>query len=92
MVGVVSLTLDVPFLEDGIDFHCGPGSILEEVRKANIVMGHCGGSSGREVHGFAEVLIFSFGGCAIVEYEKVGWISWRGGAVSWDEREMFYNF
>ena len=54
-------------------------------------MGHFGGSSGGGVHGFAEVFEFLFSGCAIVESEKVGWIGWWGGAVSWDDMEMLYR-
>ena len=45
-------------------------------------MGHLGGSSGGGVHGFAEVFVFFFDGCAIVESEKVGWIGRWGVAVS----------
>ena len=32
---------------------------------------------------------FFFGGCAVIESDKVGWIDRWGGAVIWDEREMF---
>ena len=65
---------------------------MEEVWNTDVVVGRSGGISGGGVHGFSEVSVFTFGGCAIVESEKVGWISRWGGAVSWDEREMFYRF
>ena len=52
-------------------------------------MGGCGGSGGGGLHGFAEVFVFFFGGCAVIESDKVGWIDRWGGAVIWDEREMF---
>ena len=63
-----------------------------EILWSNVVVGRCGRSSGGGVHGFAEVFVFSFGGYTIVESEKVGWIGRWGGAVSWDERDMFYHF
>ena len=74
-----------------VDFHCGLGYFLEEGWKADIILGRCGGSSDRGVHGFAQVFVFSFGGCDISESEKVGWIGRWGGAVRWYEREMFYR-
>ena len=84
--------LYVPFIKYAIDVHCGLRSVLEEGWKADVVVGLCGGSSGRGVHGFAEVFVFSFGGYAIIKSEKVEWIGRWGGAVSWDKREMFYRF
>ena len=77
-------------MEDTIDIHCGLVFVLEDGGKANVVVGHCGASSGGGVHGFSEVFVFSFDGFSVVESEKVGWSGWWGGSISWDEREMFY--
>ena len=43
------------------------------------------------MHGFYEVFVFEFSGCAIVEFEKVGWIDQWGGAVVSEERETFHS-
>ena len=43
------------------------------------------------MHIFAKVFVFSFGGCDVVESEKVGWIGWWDGSAIWNERDMFYS-
>ena len=48
-------------------------------------------SGGRGMHGLAKVFIFSFSGCDVFESEKVGWIGWWDGAVSWEEMNMFHG-
>ena len=78
-------------MKDAVDVHCGLGSVFEESWKANAVVGRWRGSSGRRMHDFSEVFVFEFGGCTIVESEKLGWIGRWGGAVGWEERDMFHS-
>ena len=59
--------------------------------KDNAVMGSWVESGGRGMHGLAKVFIFSFSGCDVFESEKVGWIGWWDGAVSWEEMNMFHG-
>ena len=71
-LGVFGLAFDITFMEDPVDVHCGLGYILEKGGNADVIMGCCGGSVGGGVHRFAELLVFSFDGCAVVKSEGVG--------------------
>ena len=41
------------------------------------------------MHLFAELLIFPFDGCAVVEFQEIGWVGQWGGAEDWDEGDIF---
>ena len=88
-VGLVGLVFDVPLMKHPIDFHCVLGSIMEEGREANIIVGCFGGSGGGGVHHFSELLVFPSDGCYVVELEEIGWVVRWVGAVGWDEGGMF---
>ena len=83
------MAFDLPFLEEPVDIYSGLGSILEKGGEADVVMGCCGESGGGGVHHFAEILVFSSDGCAVVELEKIGWVGRWGGSIDWDKEEMF---
>ena len=44
------------------------------------------------MHRFADILVTPFDGCAVVESDKIGWVDRWGGAVEWDEGEIFDGF
>ena len=73
-------------MKDAADVHCSLGYILKESGKDDIAVGLWGGISDGGMHGFAEVFVFTFGCCAMVASEKVGWIKCWGGSVGWYER------
>ena len=82
-LGVFGLAFDITFMEDPVDVHCGLGNILEKGGNADVIMGCCGGSVGGGVHRFAELLVFSFDGCAVVKSEGVGWVGQWVRAADW---------